>query len=55
MRKASIYCYAGLTILFVSCLGYALGIIGSIFLYIGAAIASLCILFANEIYKKKNK
>ena len=51
MKKASIYCYAGLGVLIASCTIFAVFETRSI-LYIGSTIASLCFFYANEVYKK---
>ena len=51
MKKASIYCYAGLGVLIASCTIFAVFETRSI-LYIGSTIASLCFFYENEVYKK---
>ena len=47
MKKASIYCYAGLGVLIASCTIFAVLRQGR-FYYIGSTIASLCFFYANE-------
>lgn len=51
MKKASIYCYAGLGVLIASCTIFAVFETRSI-LYIGSTIASLCFFMQMKYIRK---